>query len=196
MADSIVYATRRTAGSAICARPEQAATEPLHAAGAVAHRSFRIGRPLARQITQRLEMLLVMQMVFLAQLQFLRNRITPVLAPRVTEVMGETVQRRRVLIDDATAALRPWSEPRPCRYPADPHAGADWLGLQPEPYIAFRNEALLSNELFEHIRRTIEARRDAVGRMITFDLQAGLERRLRHSTVSTLPERVVSHHVV
>ena len=153
------------------------------------HRSFRIGRPLARLITQRLEMLLVMQMVFLAQLQFLRNRMTPVLGARVTEVMGEVVQRRRVLIDDATAALG-------LLYPA--HADVlqtrmlERIGLrfEMETYIAFRNEALLSNELFEHIRRTIEARRDAVGRLMTFDLQTGLEQRLREvPQFSTLPER-------
>jgi len=152
------------------------------------HRSFRIGRPLARQIAQRLEMLLVMQTVFLAQLQFMRNRMTPVLGPRVTQVMDEVVQRRRVLLDDATAALG-------LLYPA--HADIlqtrmlrrIGLRFEMDTYSALRGEALLSDELFEEIRRTIEARRDAIGRPMTFDLQAGLRRRLSQlPRFSTLPE--------
>ena len=121
------------------------------------HRSLRIGGPLARSIAQRLEMLLVMQMVFLAQLQFMRNRMTPVLGARVTGVMGEIVQRRRVLLDDATTALG-------LLYPA--HADVlqtrmlrrIGLRFEMETYTALRDEALLSNELFEEIHRTIEAR--------------------------------------
>jgi len=152
------------------------------------HRSFRIGRPLARLIAQRLEMLLVMQMVFLAQLQFMRNRMTPVLGARVTEVMDEVVRRRRVLLDDATAALG-------LLYPA--HADIlqtrmlRRIGLRFEldSYTALRDVALLSNELFEEIRRAIEARRDAISRPMTFDLQAGLRRRLSQlPRFSTLPE--------
>jgi len=152
------------------------------------HRSFRIDRPLARLIAQRLEMLLVMQMVFLAQLQFVRNRMTPVLGARVTEVMDEVVRRRRVLLDDATAALG-------LLYPA--HADIlqtrmlrrIGLRFELESYTALRDEALLSNELFEEIRRAIEARRDAISRPMTFDLQAGLRRRLSQlPRFSTLPE--------
>ena len=107
----------------------------------------------------------------------MRNRMTPVLGARVTEVMDEVVRRRRVLLDDATAALG-------LLYPA--HADIlqtrmlRRIGLRFEldSYTALRDEALLSNELFEEIRRAIEARRDAIGRPMTFDLQAGLRRRL------------------
>ena len=152
------------------------------------HRSFRIGGPLARLIAQRLEMLLVMRMVFLAQLQFMRNRMAPVLGARVTEVMGEVVQRRRVLLDDATAALG-------LLYPA--HADIlqtrmlrrIGLRFEMDTYTALRDEALLSNELFEEIHRTIEAQRDAIGRPMSFDLQAGLRRRLSEiPAFSALPE--------
>ena len=46
-----------------------------------------------------------MRLVFLAQLRFMRDRMTPVLGARVTGVLGEIVQRRRALLDDAMEAL-------------------------------------------------------------------------------------------
>jgi len=152
------------------------------------HRRFRIDRPLTRLLAQRLEMLLVMQMVFRAQLQFMRDRMTPVLGARVTEVMGEIVQRRRALLDDATEALG-------LLYPA--HADVlqtrmlrrIGLRFESETYAALRDEALLSDELFQEISRDIEARRDAAGRPMTFDLQAGLTRRLtQFPPFAALPE--------
>jgi CPA1 family monovalent cation:H+ antiporter len=141
------------------------------------HRRFRIDRPLARATTQRFETLLLMQMVFLAQLRFLRDRMTPVLGARVTGVLGEIVQRRRGLLDDAMEALG-------LHYPD--HAEAlqtrmlQQIGLRFEldTYAALRGEGLLSDELFKSIRRDIEARRDAIRRPAMIDLQAGLRHRL------------------
>jgi len=127
-------------------------------------------------------------MVFRAQLQFMRDRMTPVLGVRVTEVMGEIVQRRRVLLDDATEALG-------LLYPA--HADVlqtrmlrrIGLRFEMDTYVALRDEALLSEELFQEISRDIEARRDAAGQPMTFDLQAGLTRRLSQlQPFATLPD--------
>jgi CPA1 family monovalent cation:H+ antiporter len=152
------------------------------------HRNFRIDRPLADLMTQRFEMLLVMQLVFLAQLTFMRDRMTPVLGARVTEVIGEIVQRRRVLLDDAMEALE-------LQYPG--HAEAlqtrmlQQIGLRFEMdiYTALRGEALLSDELFEEIRRDVEARRDVVDRPMSFDLKTGLSERLRQlPPFARLPE--------
>ena len=189
MADAIIDATRADGrlGYLHAARGRLRPSRSLWLAQWL-HRRFRIDQPLTRLLAQRLEMLLVMQMVFRAQLQFMRERMTPVLGARVTEVMGEIVQRRRALLDDATEALG-------LLYPAY----ADVLqtrmlrriGLRFEmdTYVALRDEALLSEELFREISRDIEARRDAAGRPMTFDLQAGLIRRVSQlPPFATLPE--------
>ncbi len=141
------------------------------------HRQFRIDWPLARLMTYRFEMLLLMQLVFLAQVRFMRDRMTPVLGARVTGVIGEIVQRRRVLLDDAMEALG-------LHYPD--HAQAlqtrmlQQIGLRYEldAYATLRGEGLLSDELFKAIRRDIETRRDAIRPLATIDLQTALRRRL------------------
>jgi CPA1 family monovalent cation:H+ antiporter len=129
--------------------------------------------------------------VFLAQLRFLRDRMTPVLGARVTAALGEIVQRRRNLLDDAMAALE-------LQYPGHTEAVQArmlrqvGLRFEMETYTALRDEALLSAELFEEIRRDIEARRDAVGWPVTFGTQAGLSHRLRElAPFATLPEALL-----
>ncbi len=141
------------------------------------HRSFRLDRPLANLMTERFEMLLVMRLVFLAQLRFLRDRMTPVLGARLTGVLGEVVQRRRVLIDDAMTALAVLS---PGHAEALETRLLNGIGMRSEldTYIELRGEALVSAELFNAVRRDIDARRDALGRLGRFDIQAGLIRRL------------------
>ena len=155
------------------------------------YRRFRVDRPLTRLMSQRFEMLLVMRLVFLAQLRFLRDRMTPVLGARVTAALGEIVQRRRNLLDDAMAALE-------LQYPGHTEAVQArmlrqvGLRFEMETYTALRDEALLSAELFEEIRRDIEARRDAVGWPVTFGTQAGLSHRLRElAPFATLPEALL-----
>jgi CPA1 family monovalent cation:H+ antiporter len=152
------------------------------------HRSFRIDRPLATLMAQRYEMLLVMQLVFLAQLRFMRDRMTPVLGARVTDVLGEIVQRRKLLLDDAMGAL---GLQDPDHAEALQTSMLQQIGLRFEmdTYTALHDEALLSDELFKEIRRDIEARRDAIGRPLSFDLQTGLIRQFRQlPPFATLPE--------
>ena len=142
------------------------------------HRSLRIDRPLAGLMMQRFEMLLVMRLVFLAQLQFMRDRMTPVLGPRVTGVLGEIVQRRGLLLDDAMEALA-------LLYPGHTEAQQTrvlrQIGLRFEldTYTELRDEALVSAELFKAIRRDLDLRRDALDGPARFDLRAGLNRRVR-----------------
>ncbi len=154
------------------------------------HRRFGIGWPLAGVMAQRYEMLLLMQLVFLAQMRFMRDRMTPVLGARVTGVLGEIVERRRVLLDDAMEALG-------LHYPD--HAQAlqsrmlQGIGLRFEmdTYAELRNEGLLSKELFKSIRRDIETRRNAIPQPITMDLQTGLRRRLSElPPFAALPEEL------
>jgi len=128
-------------------------------------------------LAQRFEMLQVMRLVFIAQRQFMRDRMTPVLGERVTEVLGEIVQRRGTALDDALNALG-------LLYPA--HAAAlqnallRQIGLRYESntYVALRNEALLSDELFEELQRDVEQRRNAIPSPKPMSLQNALCQRL------------------
>jgi CPA1 family monovalent cation:H+ antiporter len=137
----------------------------------------RVDRPLTLLMGQRFTMLLVMRLVFLAQLRFLQQRMTPVLGVRVTEVLGDIVQRRRSLLDDAMDAM---GKLYPGHAETLQAAMLTQIGLRFETnaYAALRDEALLSDELFEEIQRDIEARRDATGWPVLPDLPGALARRL------------------
>jgi CRP-like cAMP-binding protein len=95
----------------------------------------------------------------------------------VTEVLGEIVQRRGSALDDALNALG-------LLYPA--HAAAlqsallRQIGLRYESnsYVALRNEALLSDELFEELQKDVEQRRNAVPSPKPVPLQSALCQRL------------------
>ena len=191
-ADAIIDATRADGrlGYLRAARARLRPSLRLRAAQSL-HRFLRIDRPLSALMAERFEMLLLMRLVFLAQLRFLRDRMTPVLGQRVTGVLGEIVQRRHALIDDATEALA-------LLYPG--HADAlqtsvlRRIGLRFEldTYIALRGEALVSAELFRAIRRDIETRADQIARPARLDLRTGLARRLRQLPgFAALPEPVL-----
>jgi hypothetical protein len=62
------------------------------------HRRLRIDRPLTGRMAQQFEMVLVMRLVFLAQLRFMRERMTPVLGARVTGMLVPTIAEARVVI--------------------------------------------------------------------------------------------------
>ena len=152
------------------------------------HRGFGIDRPMASLMMQRFEMLLVMRLVFLAQLRFIRDRMAPVLGSRVTGVLAEVVQRRRVLLDDALEALAALA---PGHAEALQNRLLRGIGLRSEldTYIELRREGLVSAELFRAVRRDIDTRRDAIGRPGRFDLRAGLRGRLRElAPFAALPE--------
>jgi len=142
------------------------------------HRALRIDRPLSRLMARQFEMVLVMRLVFLAQLRFMRERMTPVMGARVTGVLGEIVERRRSLLDDAMEALG-------LLYPAHGEALQSkmlrqiGLRFEMETYTTLRSEALLSDELFGEIQRDVEARRDAIPLPVVLDLRTALHQRLR-----------------
>ncbi len=129
-------------------------------------------------MAQQFEMVLVMRLVFLAQLRFMRERMTPVLGARVTGVLGEIVDRRRSLLDDAIEAL---GVLHPAHGEALQSKMLRQIGLRFEmdTYTALRAEALLSDELFAEIQRDVEARRDAIPRPLVLDLRAALRLRLQ-----------------
>jgi len=142
------------------------------------HHRLRIDRPLAGLMARQFEMVLVMRLVFLAQLRFMRERMTPVLGARVTGVLGEIVERRRGLLDDAMQAL---GVLHPAHGEALQSKMLRQIGLrfEMETYTALRGEALLSDELFTEIQRDVEARRDAIPRPVVLDLRTAQRLRLK-----------------
>ncbi len=142
------------------------------------HGRFRIDWPLAGLMAQQFEMVLVMRLVFLAQLRFMRERMTPVRGARVTGVLGEIVERRRGGLDDAMEAL---GVLHPARGEALQSKMLRQIGLRFEmdTYTALHAEALLSDELFGEIQRDVEARRDAIPRPVVLDLRTALRLRLQ-----------------
>lgn len=152
------------------------------------HRLLRIDLPLIRLLGQRFELLLVMRVVFIAQLRFMRERMTPVLGERVTDVLGEIVARRRTLLDDAMGGLVTLY---PSHAEALESAMLRQIGLRLEMngYTALRDEALLTDELYEEFRRDVDARRDAVARPKLSRIQPAFRRRLNQiSPFDRLPE--------
>jgi CPA1 family monovalent cation:H+ antiporter len=157
------------------------------------HCYFNIDWPLTRILELSFEYLLVMRLVFLAQLRFMHERMTPVLGPRVTEVLGEIVQRRRALLDDTMGAL---SRLYPTHMEALENAMLRQIGLRLEMngYNALRDEGLLSDELFVELQRDVDARREAIPHVRLSSLQAALQRRLHElPAFSTMPEEKLAN---
>ncbi len=177
-ADVIIDATRADGrlGYLRAARRRLRPTVAFRAAGWL-QRGLRIDGPLTVMMGRRFEMLLVMRLVFLSQRRFLQERMTLVLGSRVTGVLTEIVQRRGSVLNDAMAALG-------LLYPDHAvelqTAMLQQIGLRYEmnAYVALRAEALLSEELFEEVRRDVEARRSAVRSPAVPGLQQALGRRL------------------
>jgi CPA1 family monovalent cation:H+ antiporter len=98
--------------------------------------------------------------------------MTPVMGARVTGVLGEIVERRRSLLDDAMDAL---GMLYPARGEALQTKMLREIGLRFEidTYTALRGEALLSDELFGEIQR------DAIPPPVVLDLRTALRSRLR-----------------
>lgn len=158
------------------------------------HRNLRIDPPLMHCMVERFEMLLVMNLVSIAQMRFMRQRMEPVLGRRVAEVVSEIAQRRRAYLKDAMEALR-------LQYPGYAEALQSrvlrqiGLRFETDGYADLRAEALLSDELHDEILRDLEARRDRVSRRMRFNLRAGLTGRLRQIPVFADLQEAALHDV-
>ncbi|MBO1080607.1 cation:proton antiporter [Roseomonas haemaphysalidis] len=142
------------------------------------HRRFRIDTPLMHCMAERFETLLLTHLVAVSMSRFMRRRMEPVLGRRVTEVVGDIVARREDLLQDAMDVLR-------LQYPGYAEAlearmlRQIGLRLESEEYAGLRRESLIGEELHDELLRGLETLRQQVARPLQFNIQSGIDRRIR-----------------
>ncbi|MCK8785767.1 cation:proton antiporter [Roseomonas sp. NAR14] len=142
------------------------------------HRRFRYDRLLMHAMAERFEMLQITHVVSVAMTRFMRERMEPVLGRRVTEIVADIVARRDDMLQDAIDTLR-------LQYPGYAEAlerrmlRQIGLRLEAEEYVSLHRESLIGEELFQELMRGLEAAAGQVSRPLRFNLQAGLDRRLK-----------------
>jgi monovalent cation:H+ antiporter, CPA1 family len=122
------------------------------------HRNLGIDGLLVRELADRFEVLLVRRLVLEALKQFNEHRLRPMLGRRMAEILGEVLSNRLDATSRALDALR-------LQYPA--HAEAlegrflkqSALRQELEAYQDLHEEGLVGRELFDHLRRSVEAER-------------------------------------
>jgi CPA1 family monovalent cation:H+ antiporter len=146
------------------------------------HRKFRLDTPLMHCMAERFETLLLTHLVSVAMTRFMRRRMEPVLGRRVTEVVGDIVARREDLLQDAMDVLR-------LQYPGYAEAlearmlRQIGLRMESEEYVSLRRESLIGEELHDELLRGLEALRHQIARPLQFNIQTGIDRRVREFEV-------------
>lgn len=133
------------------------------------HRNFRLQWLLARQLAERLEMLLVVGLVLDALERFARERLTPLFGARIAELVDEILAARMGATQRAVDALR-------LQYPDYARAlegrfvwqRAERFEL--EQYDLLRQEGLLSRDLYDDLRRGAHHARRAAEKRPRLDL--------------------------
>ena len=136
------------------------------------HRYLGFDGPLVARLADRFEMLLVSRMVLEELARFVASKMTLVLGQRVSELLGEIIGQRRAATVKALDALR-------LQYPAYADAlerrflRQSGLRMEAVQYQTLAAEGLIGQELYNDLRREVQARRAAAGRRPRLDL--GLE---------------------
>ena len=158
------------------------------------HRNFRIDTPLMHCMAERFETLLLTHLVSVAMSRFMRRRMEPVLGARVTEVVSDIVARREDLLADAMDTLR-------LQYPGYAEALESrmlrQIGLRQEAdeYASLRSESLIGEELYEELSRSLDQARRHIGRPLKFNLQSGLDMRIKDFPVFIGLQEAVLHDI-
>ena len=156
------------------------------------HRTFHVDGPLMNCMAERFESLLLTHFVSVAMSRFMRRRMEPVLGARVTEVVAEIVARREDLLEDAMDTLR-------LQYPGYAEALESrmlrqiGLRMEADEYAGLLRESLIGEELHEELVRSLEAWRQQISRPLKFNLQAGLDARIKDFPVFTDLQEAVLH---
>jgi CPA1 family monovalent cation:H+ antiporter len=146
------------------------------------HRKFRLDTPLMHCMAERFETLLLTHLVSVAMSRFMHRRMEPVLGERVTEVVGDIVARREDLLKDAMDVLR-------LQYPGYAEAlearmlRQIGLRLESEEYVSLRRESLIGEELHDELLRGLEMLRHQIARPLQFNIQTGIDRRIKEFEV-------------
>lgn len=142
------------------------------------HQTFRIDRPLMIVMTERYEIILVSQLLARALSGFMNRRVEPVLGARVAQIVAEVLERRERLLGDALEAMRlhyqnyaEALEGRVLRRAA--------LRIEVEEYDGMEAENLIGEELHLELVRDVERRRRPLLRRLRFNVQAGIDNRIR-----------------
>ncbi|WP_102324328.1 cation:proton antiporter [Komagataeibacter saccharivorans] len=143
------------------------------------HHRFNFDTPLMYCMTERFEMLMIAYFVSLSLTRFMRQRMEPTLGHRISEIVGEVLDRQCKLLDEALQTLRlhyhGYSEAlenRMLRQIA--------LRLEEEKYDTLMSESLLSEELHRELHRDVGHRREQLDFRLKFNIRAGIESRIRN----------------
>ena len=126
----------------------------------VLHRRFRINRPLAHRMAQRIELRLIQRRVLESLTGFIRNRIRFLFGERVSDVALHVIEARIEDIDRTLDAIR-------LQYPAYWHTvsgrflSRTAVRLELEAYQRMASEGLLSPELLRHLVGELRSRLDS-----------------------------------
>ncbi len=156
------------------------------------HRTFHVDGPLMNCMAERFESLLLTHFVSVAMTRFMRRRMEPVLGARVTEVVAEIVARREDLLEDAMDTLR-------LQYPGYAEALESrmlrqiGLRMEADEYGGLLRESLIGEELHEELVRSLESWRRQISRPLKFNLQAGLDARIKDFPVFADLQEAVLH---
>ncbi|CAP55727.1 cation:proton antiporter domain-containing protein [Gluconacetobacter diazotrophicus] len=144
----------------------------------VIHHRFHFDQPLMSCMTERFEMLMISYFVSLSLIRFMRTRMEATLGSRISEIVGEVLERQRKLLNEALQTLRlhyhGYSEALESRLLQQVA-----LRLEGEEYDALMSESLISEELHRELSRDVERRRGQLDFKLTFNIKAGIEARLR-----------------
>ncbi|HEX3209806.1 MAG TPA: cation:proton antiporter [Geminicoccaceae bacterium] len=133
------------------------------------HRRARIDRPLIARLADRFEQLLVGRMVLEELARFVAQKMTLVFGQRVSELLGEIVGQRLSATVRALDALR-------LQYPAYADAlerrflRQTALRMEAAEYRTLHDEGLIGQELYNDLRREVEAREAAAAPRPRLDL--------------------------
>ena len=151
---------------------------PVFAFALWLHRRFGLTAPLARQVADRFESLLVSELVVRELRRFNRRAVRPVLGAKTSGDLAELLAKRLQLVEDALAAVElqfpAFAESLRLQYLA--RAG---LRLEDAEYRRKLEESLISREVFNDLQRALSDRRLAVEQQPALDLGEGLNQMLR-----------------
>ena len=133
------------------------------------HRRLGWSRPLASELADWFEMLLIQRLVLREARQFNDRSIRPVLGADASEKIAGQLAERMEAVQRALAALE-------LQYPVYAaalgvqHLGRAALRFEDRQYQMKREEALISREVFENLQADLRTRRDAIRQRPALDL--------------------------
>ncbi len=133
------------------------------------HRRLGYARPLVTQLTLRFEMQLLSQLVLDELQSFGRSRLPPLLGDRVAEIVEDMLATRLDHVEQALDALR-------LQYPSYAESlerrflRRFALRLEEVEYQVLRDEALIGQELYFHLRSEVESDRTRSDALPPLDL--------------------------